>query len=226
MRALVRTLGLLLTGFGTFLWVFGARSTTSVAPPPPTAAPIRPATRAAIPHRPKPIVEPKHEPLSTAALIWINPKPPPPRHKFQIFLHKEDGWFETKIPVTSDLQVLVVCNDKTEGNVLPSRWVEAMIGHSTFSQAADQDQRALVIETVSSDNDPRRGSSDRAHYLTISGQAFQTLKLKLLAGSEAPSEVRCSVTIAENPFDWSQPQTLTANQQRELSELAKWQVTK
>jgi hypothetical protein len=166
-RALVQTLGCLLIGFGVFLWLAGPRSAYKNPPlSPPVTAPVsvkltptvpkprriiasaQPKQEPAQPEQEQP-VSPKREPLSTTVLthVW------PTTHLFKVLLHKEDGWYDTGIPISSDLMVNMWCLPQQGDNPACSAMVDAMAGgdnvldHSLFELASPQQVLGHLSET-------------------------------------------------------------------------------
>ena len=64
-------------------------------------------------------------PVSKVVLSYVNPV----QHQFAVDLRKEDGWFETGIPVTADIGIVGFCSNPCGG------WIQAMIGSSEFHAA-------------------------------------------------------------------------------------------
>ena len=237
MRSLVRTLGSLLIAFGAFLWLYAAKiapSNKPVAPvavvpaarpaPPPSksrhhneaAVPKEPAPPPSHP-APPPVPEPKRPAISTLRLFYVNPE----QHEFFIDLHKQDGWFDTGIPVSADVMFLEFCPG---GNGGPPNggWVHAMIGNTVLNpQEMTTNNFQIVVNTFAPGEDTNRGQGQRGQqYLEIPAQTLQTLKLKI-DGDGSPDEIRqVAVKIYVRPKDPNQP--LSPSQQREQAELGKW----
>jgi hypothetical protein len=155
--------------------------------------------------------------MSKVVLSYVNPE----QHKFTIDLHRQDGWFDTGIPVTADIMVLEFCigeGPPTGG------WIQARIGGNEILPRGDSPfHQQITLSTYLPGQDPDRTMADpTAQFLQMSGEAVQTLKLRI-AGDNAPDEVRqVMIKIYVRPKDANQPQQFTAPQQREQTELAKW----
>lgn len=200
MRALVRTLGSLLIAFGAFLWLYAATvahlnhgySPVAVVPavkpaPPPSKSRHHneaPTSKAPTPV-PVPATEaPKHPPVSKTVLTYVNPV----QHKFTVDLHKEDGWFDTGIPVTADISVLEFCLSET--NAHNGQWVQAMVGGTVFRPLDMGNEDLIVsIDTFPSGQNPGQKLFPAQQFLQVPAQTVQTLKLRI-AGDNAPDEIR------------------------------------
>ena len=229
MRALVRTLGLLLIGFGVFLWAVDPTrflQKNLPAPPVPTSnqIPIKPVIKKPRrqPDHPSPRqvnIEPNGKPLSTTTLLFTHPS----QTNFKVALHKEDGWFETSIPVTADIQLYIWCYNDTVNTSMCTHPVEAMVGRKVFEVPnSGSTVKPLFIQTIPLDDAAHK---DLVNAITqpavIPESSVQTLKLRITGDSPA-DEVHYMVKIQVRPLDPSQPQVFTSAQQREQGELAKW----
>ena len=235
MRALVRTLGSLLIGFGAFLWLYAAKIAPSNQPVVPVATlpAVKPAPPPSKSHHhnetaeskastPVPLIEaPIHPPVSKAVLNIVNGY----QHRFTVDLHKEDGWFDTGIPVTADVEVFSFCLSDVAGAPDCTGWVEAMIGGIGFHPISTNGARPTIdVITLppGQDSTPYQ-LGPGIQYLHMTVQALQTLKLKITADANAPDELhKVMVKINVRPVDPNQPQQISTPQQRELAELAKW----
>jgi hypothetical protein len=156
--------------------------------------------------------------VSKAVLLYVNPQ----QHEFRVDLHKEDGWFDTGIPVTADIGVLEFC--LSNGAAPCGGWIQAMIGGTVFHPfAGDPNNQIINLATFLAGQDLNRSLYDQtAQFLPMPGQAAQTLKLRI-AGDNAPDELRqVMIKINVRPKDINLPQQFTAPQQLEQVELAKW----
>ena len=239
MRSLVRTLGLLLIAFGAFLWLYAAKiapANRPVAPvavvpaakpaPPPSKSrhhnqPAVPNTRTpptptSPPSHPAPAVpEPMRPPVSTVRLFYVNPQ----QHEFKIDLKKQDGWFDTGIPVTADIMLLEFSVGQGPGT---GGFIRAMIGSNEIHpRGSTEFLQQIHLTTYSPGNEPGPSLGDAdAQFLPMAAQALQTLKLRIV-GDNAPDELgQVMVKIYVRPKDPNQQ--LSAIQQREQAELGKW----
>ena len=244
MRSLVRTLGLLLIAFGAFLWLYAAKiapANRPVAPvavvpaakpaPPPSKSrhhnqPAVPNTRTpptptSPPSHPAPAVpEPMRPPVSTVRLFYVNPQ----QHEFKIDLKKQDGWFDTGIPVTADVEVLEFCLSDTPGIPACGGWIQAMIGGTLFRPDSENGAAATIhiLALPPGQNATAYQFGPGLQMAHISPDAFQTLKLKIADPNGSDELKKVMVKIYVRPVDPNQSQQLTAAQQRELAELGKW----
>ncbi len=209
-------------GFGVFLWLAGPRSAfrNHAVPAPAKAHVSVKATPAVVrPRRNTENARPKHEALSSTALFAVHPG----QHEFKVLLHKEDGWFDTGIPITADISVYMWCLAIRESDDPHcTNMVEAMIGSSILQPPSlGSNVHMFSFITVPSDNDPRRNLSDKSsQYLTIPEPSTQTLKVRIF-GDNGPADLQYMVKVYVRPLD--QSQVLTAAQQREQTALAKWE---
>ena len=234
MRALVRTLGSLLIAFGAFLWLYAAKiapSNKPVAPvavvpaakpaPPPSKSRHHNESAEARPPTPPPVPEPpKHPPVSKVALTLSVPE----QHRFTVDLHKEDGWFDTGIPVTADVEVLEFCLSDTPGIPACGGWIQAMIGGTLFRPDSENGAAATIhiLALPPGQNATAYQFGPGLQMAHISPDAFQTLKLKIADPNGSDELKKVMVKIYVRPVDPNQSQQLTAAQQRELAELGKW----
>ena len=234
MRALVRTLGSLLIAFGAFLWLYAAKNAPSNQPVAPVA--VAPAVKPAPPpsksrhHNegaetkpPSPAPEnqaPTHPAVSKAVLTVATPE----QYRFIVDLHKEDGWFDTRIPITAELGVYEFCLPDGSSSGPCGGWVQAMVGGNVLkpSDTSPNNQATIDITTFLFGQNPDRSQHGQgSQFLQIPLQAVQTLKLRIV-GANAPNElqkVMVKVHIGPNNQDQAQ---FTASQQLEMAQLAKW----
>lgn len=173
MRILVQILGLLLIIAGAFLW-FGERrrsvahsslqpiKTAPIAAPPRTSksqvrAAVVPAEtqRASVGPTETPEIKPTSssspspDESSTTRLFAAHST----HHEFEVMLRKKDGWYDTGIPVTPDLHLLMFCFDRFNNGTLCTRWVEAEVGeHIVDPPASSPGFQPLSVDVVSPDS--------------------------------------------------------------------------
>ena len=223
MRSLVRTLGLLLIGFGVVFWLahHGDWFTTpdpqpiSGLPPAPAPAPSTEKKPNRVPLK-QDSAEPQTKPSSKTVLIFNHPS----HTDFKVVLHNEGGWFDTGIPITARTNLNIWCYPDTGDASMCAHPVEIKIADKEFQMSSgDPDNPILSIETVPSD--AIHPLSPVVQPVTISESSLQTLKFRVV-GDGSSDELHYMVRIEVKPVDQSEPQFFTQDQQREQSELAKW----
>ena len=164
MRALVRTLGSLLIVFGAVLWI--AKGALAPSPPPPTpvtVAPPSPSKHSSShggAHGSAGDVATKG---STAAKVLSSVQmgqASPTLHDFVIHLYKQDGWFDTGIPITADLWLNMRTLDANPGPISDAHWVRGLVGSAIIYPPNDIQGGQEVVTMAASDdhNENAKGS--------------------------------------------------------------------
>jgi hypothetical protein len=234
-RALVRTIGLLLIAFGAVLWI--AQRASVKAPPPPAPVAVAPAaspptkhvrshtqTSAAPVASPAPTPTPapvKAAPLSTVKMIVSNP---PTRHDFIVHIYDQDGWFDTGIPVTADLTIGIYVVSTAAGQTIPdTNWIRGLIGDKIIYPPKDLTVIGGAVSTWAPGSTPSNRVPDGSPEIPLPETAKTTLKLRIFPAGAA-KDLQCRVKVFVYPADRAHPTAFTVAQQRELDELHKWEL--
>ena len=137
-------------------------------------------------------------------------------HRFDIKLSKQDGWFDTGIPVTAGTSLLM-WSPSGGGS---SRWVEAMLGDTVLFPHGKNNH--IVVTTSTSKDDLQKNLPDvEEQYLMMSPSELHRLKIRVFPDT-APDEIDYTVKVSFSNFSPSQSGSLTPSQEREQAELMKW----
>ena len=217
MRDLLRALGLVSIGLGLILYFAKRQENVQpiIASAPQRAPVLSPAHKQVTTH-PAAKTAPKPNTLSTIKLVHDEPLD----RAFVIHLFKQDGWFDTGIPISNGLMVFLSCSFEQVGQLSNTRFVKAMIGNaSIYPPAMHPEVTSIRLVTITSDNDPRKGpSGDATQYLIVPGNSVSRLKLKIFPDT-APDDLQYRVHLQIIPDQQNQ---LTTAQQNEVQELEKW----
>jgi hypothetical protein len=148
---------------------------------------------------------------------------PPSSFDFDVHISEQDGWFDTGIPVTADLQVYLVDSGSEPGQAIPyNHWLQGRIGDSIIYPARDLTVQGPIVDTWASDPSPMP-STDSTQRIPLPESAKQTLKMRIFPAGSA-NNIRCRVKVLIFPKDRNRPDDLTDAQQRELGELRKMEL--
>jgi hypothetical protein len=157
--------------------------------------------------------------MSTTTLFSANDR----MHEYHLHLFKEDGWYDTGLPITTDTAIIMMCPRQFPVDP-PNAQIEAMIGgHVIYPPPPIPFRQAIDLYIRPSREDPKNLSAGPYQYLSLPEQSLTTLKLRIY-GDNAPESVQYMVSIYVEPFDHSHPQIYTPAQERERAELAKWEL--
>jgi hypothetical protein len=227
LRIPVRIAGLLLLAIGSLLWL-RARLVAPVAHPVavavvPAAKPLTKRHRHTEPVQPTAAsLKPSHAPLSRDFMSENQGR----HFAFEVDLHKSDGWFDTGIPVTADVDILMLCGLKLQA-LGPScnQWVQAMLNGKIFvTGPPPPGPRSNIFTILPNETPPPPWGQnlDPALIMQMPDESTQTLKLRIV-GDSAPEELDgYLVRISVRRWPGIDGGKFTPPQQLEMANMAKW----
>ncbi len=210
-RMLMRIVGFLSLGTGIVLLFMQITSHKSGAGPAATAVVEKPPVA-----RPSPKVVRKKSPkpptpLSTIKLTGVHPEIG--FRRFDIQLKKQDGWFDTGIPVTAGTALLVWNRNIRE------RTFQAMIGDVVLSPQGKNNQ-ICVYTSTDQDDLKKNGPDYYEQYMIMPPNVLRTLKIRILPDISDDGDY--VVKVSTSHFQATPPGPLTPSQEREEAALVKW----
>jgi hypothetical protein len=142
-------------------------------------------------------------------------------YRFEVHLYKQDGWFDTHIPITAG-QELLLWNPQIAGS---NAWIKAMIEQAVIYpplQLNGPQSRALAIVALLPEDTPANTSYCKAlQCMDIPPGDVKSLKLKVFPDS-APDDVTYSVKVFDSDPSKAEPERFAQSKQREQNALAEW----
>lgn len=151
------------------------------------------------------------KPLSTIKLTQVHLELG--YRRFDIQLKKQDGWFDTGIPVTAGTALLVWSRNNRD------RTVQAMIGDVVlFPQGTINHIR--VYTSTDQDDLKKNAPEYEEQYIIMPPNVLRTLKIRILPDISDDGEY--VVKVSTTKFQPNRTGPLTPSQEREEAELVKW----
>ena len=227
-RNLVRNAGLIALAFSAGLWCVQAiesnyHPTAKSAPIYRTSVDDRAAWLAAhtdpksrqITSAPKLAPKPKPVLLSTVKLEFATPL----SYKFEIHLYKQDGWFDTHIPVAAGKEIYVWTSQPVGGN----DWIKGMIGETVFypPPRTGGSNLTTIVALFPEDTPANTPYCKTWQCVNIPPGVVKSLKLKVFPDN-APDDVMYSVKVFDSGPSQAGPERFAPSKQREQAALAIW----
>jgi hypothetical protein len=133
--------------------------------------------------------------------------------QFEVHLYKQDGWFNTGIPIAS--QLFLDLNPTSD-----TRWVQLMIGNTVVDPADPKVN--LYLRSSANEVGPR--TPGLQNVMIPETSMFQPLKVRVSTSADAPEEVHFSIRVIDRGVGAGGK--LSEVQQREEQDLMKWVETR
>jgi len=134
------------------------------------------------------------------------------RAQFEVHLYKQDGWFNTGIPIAS--QLFLNLNPTPD-----TRWVQLMIGNTIIDPP--DPKTSLYLRLSANEVGPR--TPGLQNVIIPETTMFQPLKVRVSTSADAPDEVHFFIRLIDRGVGAGGGGELSEIQKREEQELMKWE---